>query len=166
MHKIHQIAVFSLAAIVALPALPGCTPSQPDSVTEIGQTQTTETFGSTEETLKDDAGTTTKQASGTDADTTTEQASGTDSDSVALSESRFGRGVKLMAAGEPIDVEIGHLVPCVSDWNSDGKKDLLVGQFKSGAIRLYLNQGTDTEPVFQEFSMLNAGGKPIRLDAG
>ncbi|MBC8875401.1 MAG: hypothetical protein H8E44_38745 [Planctomycetes bacterium] len=154
MLKIYQMAVLSLAAILALTALPGCTPSQPDSVPEIDQSQTTETFGNAEKPQEDEP------------DTTTEQTPGTDSDSVALSESRFGRGVKLMAAGEPIDVEVGHLVPCVSDWNSDGKKDLLVGQFKSGAIRLYLNQGTDTEPVFQDFSMLNAGGKPIRLDAG
>jgi len=166
MLRIYQMSILSLAAVLALTALPGCTPSQPDSVTEVDQSQTTETFGGTEEILKDDADTSKRQASGTDADTATEQASGTDSDSVALSESRFGRGVRLMAAGEPIDVEIGHLVPCVSDWNSDGKKDLLVGQFKSGAIRLYLNQGTDTEPIFGDFSMLNAGGKPIRLDAG
>ena len=81
-------------------------------------------------------------------------------------EPKLRKGVKLTAAGEPIDVEIGHLVPCVCDWNGDGKKDLLVGQFKSGAIRLYLNQGTDTEPVFGEFSFLQAGGKQIRLDAG
>jgi hypothetical protein len=79
---------------------------------------------------------------------------------------KLTQGVKLTAAGEPIDVEIGHLVPCVCDWNGDGKKDLLVGQFKTGAIRLYLNQGTDTEPVFGDFSFLQAGGKQIRLDAG
>ena len=79
---------------------------------------------------------------------------------------KLKQGVKLTAAGEPIDVEVGHLVPCVGDWNSDGKKDLLVGQFKTGAIRLYLNQGTDTEPVFGDFSFLQAGGKQIRLDAG
>ena len=81
-------------------------------------------------------------------------------------EPKFKEGVKITAAGEPIDVPIGHLVPCVCDWNGDGKKDLLVGQFKSGAIRLYLNQGTDTEPVFGEFSFLQAGGRQIRLDAG
>jgi len=81
-------------------------------------------------------------------------------------EREFQEGVKLTAAGEPIDVEIGHLVPCVCDWNSDDKKDLIVGQFKNGAIRLYLNEGTDTEPVFNDFSILQAGGKPIKLDAG
>lgn len=76
------------------------------------------------------------------------------------------QGVKLRANGQDIDVEVGHLVPWVMDWNGDGKKDLVVGQFKEGRIRLYLNQGTDAEPVFRGFQLLEAGGKPIRLDAG
>ncbi|UCF13950.1 MAG: VCBS repeat-containing protein [Phycisphaerales bacterium] len=81
-------------------------------------------------------------------------------------EPKLGEGVKLEAAGKPIDVEIGHLVPRVCDWNNDGKKDLIVGQFRDGAIRLYLNEGTDAAPAFGQSSILQAGGKPIRLDAG
>ncbi len=81
-------------------------------------------------------------------------------------ESAFHKGVQIEAGGKPIDVEVGHLVPRTCDWNNDGKKDLIVGQFSNGAIRLYLNQGTDAAPVFGEFSLLQAGGKPIRLDAG
>ncbi len=87
-------------------------------------------------------------------------------DKVAVAGSKFQQGMKLQAAGKPIDIKTGHLVPCVSDWNSDGNKDLIVGQFTKGAIRLYLNQGTDTEPVFNDFSFLQAGGKPIKMDAG
>jgi hypothetical protein len=75
-------------------------------------------------------------------------------------------GVKLEANGETIDVNIGHLVPSVTDWNSDGKKDLLVGQFSDGQIRVYLNSGTDSDPKFGEFSYLQAGAKPISLAAG
>ena len=75
-------------------------------------------------------------------------------------------GVRLEAGGEVIDVEIGHLVPCVTDWNEDGRKDLVVGQFSGGRIRLYLNYGTDSEPVFNRFSYLQAGGAEIRLPAG
>jgi hypothetical protein len=75
----------------------------------------------------------------------------------------FQQGVKLEADGKPIDVEVGHLVPCVVDWNGDGKKDLLVGQFAGGKIRLYLNQGTDNAPVFKDFTYLQAGGKEISL---
>jgi hypothetical protein len=76
------------------------------------------------------------------------------------------KGVKLQAGGKEINVEIGHLVPWVTDWNRDGKKDLLAGQFKEGRIQLYLNQGTDAAPVFGEGRLLEAGGAPIRLDSG
>ena len=75
-------------------------------------------------------------------------------------------GVRLEADGEVIDVEIGHLVPYATDWNADGKKDLIVGQFSGGRIRLYLNQGTDKAPLFKTFTYLSAGGQEIRLPAG
>ncbi|HEY3320028.1 MAG TPA: hypothetical protein VGP72_06160 [Planctomycetota bacterium] len=78
----------------------------------------------------------------------------------------FQPGVKVEAGGKPIDMEIGHLVPVVVDWNGDGKKDLIVGRFSGGEIRLYLNQGTDAAPVFGDFTLMEAGGKPIKLDAG
>lgn len=78
----------------------------------------------------------------------------------------FQEGVRLKANNEAIDVEIGHLVPCVTDWNSDGKKDLIVGQFAGGKIRLYLNSGSDAEPAFKGFECLKAGGAEISLPAG
>jgi hypothetical protein len=87
-------------------------------------------------------------------------------DRTVAAEPRLREGIMIQAAGKPIDIEVGHLVPCVTDWNSDGKKDLIVGQFANGAIRLYLNEGTDEEPVFGDSSFLQAGGKPIKLDAG
>lgn len=84
----------------------------------------------------------------------------------AVAGNEFQQGMKIMAADKPIDIEVGHLVPCVTDWNSDGKKDLIVGQFADGAIRLYLNEGTDAEPVFNDFSFLQADGKQIKMDSG
>ena len=75
-------------------------------------------------------------------------------------------GVRLQADGKDIDIEIGHLVPCVADWNGDGRKDLLLGQFKEGGIRFYPNVGRDDRPEFKAFEFLAAGGAPIRLDAG
>ncbi len=80
--------------------------------------------------------------------------------------SDFQFGEKLQAAGEVIDVKVGHLVPHVVDWNNDGKKDMLTGQFSSGRITLYLNIGTDEAPEFGEGTFLHADNKPIRLDAG
>jgi hypothetical protein len=82
-------------------------------------------------------------------------------------EPTFHPGVKLEAAGIPIDIEVGHLVPCVSDWNGDGKKDLLVGHFAGGGVQLYLNEGTHEKPVFNQAGKpLQAGGHPISLAAG
>ena len=75
-------------------------------------------------------------------------------------------GVKLEAGGKAINVDIGHAVPVALDWNSDGKKDLLVGQFSGGKIRLYLNHGIDSAPQFKDFTYLRAGGQEISLPAG
>ena len=88
---------------------------------------------------------------------------------VVLCSAAFGtvkEGVRLEAGGEAIDVDIGHLVPCVTDWNGDGKKDLIVGQFSGGKIRLYLNKGTDSTPAFKDFKYLKAGGAEISLPSG
>lgn len=84
----------------------------------------------------------------------------------ATSFAALREGVRLKADGEIIDVEIGHLVPCALDWNDDGKKDLVVGQFSRGRIRLYLNEGTDGAPVLKDCGFLRAGGTEIRLPAG
>jgi hypothetical protein len=78
----------------------------------------------------------------------------------------FQSGVRLQADGKNIDVKIGHLVPAVMDWNGDGKKDLIVGQFSGGRISVFLNQGSDDAPVFKDFSLLRADTKEIRLPAG
>jgi len=83
---------------------------------------------------------------------------------IALSD--LNEGVKIEADGKAIDVEVGHLVPCVTDWDNDGKKDMIVGQFSGGRIRLYLNKGTDSEPKFSDFTYLSAGNKEISLPAG
>ena len=79
---------------------------------------------------------------------------------------QFEEGVKLTAAGEPIDIEIGHLVPSTADWNGDGAKDLIVGQFKDGRIKVFLNEGTDTAPELGAEKMLTAGGNTISMAAG
>ena len=55
--------------------------------------------------------------------------------------------------------------PAVLDWNNDGRKDLLVGDYY-GYIELYLNQGTDARPSFNGGTRLTADGMPIRTDDG
>ncbi len=85
---------------------------------------------------------------------------------VSAAAPKFHPGVRLQADGKNIDVKIGHLVPAVMDWNGDGKKDLIVGQFSGGRISVYLNQGSDKAPAFKDFSLLRADTKEIRLPAG
>jgi hypothetical protein len=54
--------------------------------------------------------------------------------------------VRLEAAGKPIDTENGHAAPYVCDFDGDGLKDLLVGQFGDGLLWIYHNEGTNSEP--------------------
>lgn len=58
----------------------------------------------------------------------------------------------------PVDLVSGSFtVPVVYDWNSDGKKDILVGNKdpnSSGVISYYENIGTDTSPAFDGSSLI------------
>ena len=78
----------------------------------------------------------------------------------------LSRGTQILAGGVPITIEGGYPAPSVSDWNGDGKKDLLVGQKSEGRIRIYYNTGTDSEPVFDKFLFLKANGTEISLPSG
>ncbi len=50
----------------------------------------------------------------------------------------------VMDGDKPINVDIGHAAPAVMDFDGDGKKDLLVGQFGGGKMRIYLNKGSNS----------------------
>ncbi len=52
--------------------------------------------------------------------------------------------------------------PAIADWDLDGKKDLIIGE-QTGYVRLYLNQTTDTWPMFQDYTYIQSGGSPINL---
>jgi hypothetical protein len=68
----------------------------------------------------------------------------------------------LFAAAQELvsDAGPGSLRSDVCDWNSDGRKDLLVVNGK-GELRLYLNEGTDAEPKLGAPRRLEANGKAI-----
>ena len=56
--------------------------------------------------------------------------------------SEFKPPVRLKVGDKPIQTESpGYAAPCWADINGDGKKDLLVGQFKQGKIKIYTNLG-------------------------
>lgn len=52
--------------------------------------------------------------------------------------------------------------PAVADWNGDGKKDLLLGT-EAGYIHFYPNLASDTWPMFQTYTYIEAAGSPIYL---
>jgi len=67
----------------------------------------------------------------------------------------FAPGVMVKAGGKDVDTG-SRASPCMADWNEDGKKDLVMGN-GSGEIFVYLNEGTNQQPVF---------GKPLKLNNG
>ena len=73
---------------------------------------------------------------------------------------------RVEADGGPIDVEIGHSAPWVSDLNGDGRFDLLVGQFGEGKLRVYTNKGTATAPKFEAFAWFQGGSADGKVPSG
>jgi hypothetical protein len=79
----------------------------------------------------------------------------------------FDAPVAIEANSGPINVGTGgNASPFVVDWNGDGKRDLLLGQYDGGKVRFYENIGEDTAPVFGDFSYLQADGSDITLTYG
>jgi hypothetical protein len=72
---------------------------------------------------------------------------------------------QLPAGGVFIDVGY-YAAPCVADWDGDGLKDLVLGQFTSGNIRFYKNEGTNDNPVFNSYTLIQADGSPITVPSG
>jgi len=91
---------------------------------------------------------------------------------------QFAAPVRIEAGGAPIDVTTGHAAPYVYDFDGDGVRDLLVGEFgdgefagevheksegshrwANGRLRIYRNQGSNTAPVFGPWSYLQGGEK-------
>ena len=73
---------------------------------------------------------------------------------------RFAGPFAVLDAGVAIDVgEVS--APLMFDWDRDGNKDFLCGQYDSGKIRFYRNVGPDSVPVFSGYRFLRADSADI-----
>lgn len=97
-------------------------------------------------------------------------------------EPRFAPPVPILAGECVIDVTSGHAAPYVHDFDGDGVRDLLVGEFGvdpfkgettgrpgpghpwvAGKLRCYSNHGTDHEPLYRDFAYVQAGSQDAQV---
>ena len=63
--------------------------------------------------------------------------------------------------GSKASIDVGdRATPSAVDWNSDGKKDLVVGAFDA-KIHLFINEGTDAAPDFRVQTFAHANGSDL-----
>jgi hypothetical protein len=72
-----------------------------------------------------------------------------------------GAFVQVGEPGLKTDIDVGgRATPSTVDWNNDGRKDLVSGAY-DGKIRIFLNEGTDTEPDFRSQLFAQADGADL-----
>jgi len=77
-----------------------------------------------------------------------------------------GQFLQVGAPGSKTNINvIARATPIAVDWNSDGKKDLVVGDF-IGQINVFVNEGTDTEPDFLTVKSLREGDDDLIVPEG
>jgi hypothetical protein len=73
----------------------------------------------------------------------------------------FAEPVRLKAGDQYVSVEKpGYACPCLYDVDGDGKKDLIVGQFAGGKMKVYRNLG---DGKFAEGKWLQAAGNDAEI---
>jgi hypothetical protein len=91
--------------------------------------------------------------------------------------SKLGKPQLVMGETMPAMGEgMGWAAPAVYDWNGDGKKDLLIGEFGSGLenegmavgnfVRVYENEGTDEAPKFSDVYSYARGDMDVKGATG
>ncbi len=85
---------------------------------------------------------------------------------VYAQEKDFKPGIIIQADNVDIGRDKQYTVPCIVDWDEDGKKDLLVGCFYNGYIYYYRNIGENDEPVFNSGDLLQEDGSVLTVAYG
>ena len=71
------------------------------------------------------------------------------------------QSIEVGTAGSKVPIDVGaRACSIVTDWNSDGKKDLVVGSV-DGMITVFINTGTDTSPDFLTGVYVQEDGSPL-----
>ncbi len=78
----------------------------------------------------------------------------------------FAPAQYIQSNGQPMLGDNVYTAADVCDWNADGKKDLLIGVFYNGNIWAFINQGTDSDPLFGPGVELQADGSVISVAYG
>ena len=78
----------------------------------------------------------------------------------------FQPPMRLGVGGKPIDTAIGHAAPFVGDFDGDGVRDLLVGQFGEGLLWVYRNEGTNQQFKLATGAKFKDGNKDGRVPTG
>ena len=73
---------------------------------------------------------------------------------------------RLKAGNDWVDSEIGHAAPYIADFDHDGKRDLLVGQFGEGKLRFYKNLGSNSAPEYAQFRYFQIDKKDVTVPTG
>jgi len=77
-----------------------------------------------------------------------------------------GRNLQVGLPGSKVDIAVGaRATPIWLDWNNDGLKDLTVGAL-DGRIRLYINEGTNTDPDFRTEQFIKQSGSDLTVPTG
>jgi hypothetical protein len=76
----------------------------------------------------------------------------------------FDSYLVLVAAGKPLDVGQGS-APFIVDWNNDGVRDMLVGEYL-GRVYLLINTGTNKDPLFPTKPFLMDGASIMVVGGG
>lgn len=80
--------------------------------------------------------------------------------------SDLAKPFRMKAGGEYIDTDVGHAAPYLADLDGDGLKELLVGQFGEGKLKVCQNIGSDILPEYDSPTWFMAAGDVAKVPAG
>ena len=90
----------------------------------------------------------------------------------AITWSAFDSEQTVQAGAVPVNIRTdGYVAPSFADWNNDGLNDLIVGEGPlffppyTGRIRVYLNSGTVSQPLFTTYTYAQSNGTSLDVPA-